>query len=101
VGYSPWGLKRVGQGLATKTATSRGQATVQEVLLPALLCVVKGSQMHSLLLQMVALSLLFILLLLSPFPLFSIVLFFLKLFHSPVKMYAKTLWDHYQNKTER
>ena len=39
MGYSPWGLKRVGQGLATKTATSRGQATVQEVLLPALLCV--------------------------------------------------------------
>ena len=54
MGYSPWGLKRVGQGLATKTAASRGRATVQEVLLPGLLCVVKGSQMHSLLLQMVA-----------------------------------------------
>ena len=57
MGYSPWGRRRVGQGLATKRATPRGEAAVQEVFLPALLCVVKGSQIHSLLLQMVTLSL--------------------------------------------
>ena len=57
MGYSPWGCKRVGQGLNTKTATSRGQATVREVSLPALLCVGKGSQMHSLLLQITSIHL--------------------------------------------